>query len=750
MTHRVLVFHSLRLILAAALLVPTIHAPLAAQKRASSRKLATAPTPPAPLPPTTSVTSLGNGRVRHTTVFLHQAHEWAAASQGPIEGPVYRDSSMVISVPRGALSWHNLVEPVDAALPLSITARFAVDSGDARAAIGFAIVTPSHQYLFGLTPTRRHTVLLNSRFDNYTQSIQRVGANMNDTRPQPFVADQGALNTMTVDLTAQTVTLTINGTQVERWPRDRTFSPLEGGIQSLALFGLSSSFGRFHSVSVDYGRRAIPDVEGAFRGTTRLIVPELNNRPFSRYPVIAPNGAEIFLVQNPRHQADDDVAFAKALTDSTWTAAELLGRPINNNGANSVTAVSQDGNEVFLWGRYLPDGRPTTAGMSSTRRTVDGWSLPQNVTIEAYANASTTREETASPDRSVLILTAERPGETYGGKDLYVSFRRPDGSYSRPENMGPDVNSASDESTPYLAADGKTLYFSSNLAQDGYGDNDVFVSKRMDGTWTRWTPRTNLGRYVNTPNWDTYFTIHPSGRYAYMNTTVNGQNGIARLTLPQDSVTRTLLPDPVVVFTGRVLDARTKTPISTSIQYADLRTSEGLGSAISDPQSGKYSLVLPGGRSYGMHVSHPGYLPISDHLLIDTLRAYTVVERDLELEPIAAGATIRLNNIFFDSDAAELRPESRAELIRIVDLMKQQPNLRVEIGGHTDDRGSEAHNQQLSMARAQAVLAYLVESGIATARLKAAGYGKSRPKSKGTTDTDRQKNRRVEFTVVSI
>jgi hypothetical protein len=621
-----------------------------------------------PLPKTTTVETYANSRARHSTVFHHDGHEWTPALQGPTEPVSYRDSCIVIGVPRGAMAWFNLTEPITPSMPLSITSRFAIDSGDARGLLGIAIVTPSHQYLFGVTPQRRHSVLLNSRFDNYTQSIQRMGANPNDTRPQPFVAEQGALNTMTVDVTAQTITLTLNGTQVERWARDRMFSPLDGGIQAIAIFGLATTYGRVQSVVVDYGRRPIPDVDGAFRGTAKTIVPELNNRPYSRYPVIAPNGAEIFLVQNPRHQGDDDVAFAKALTDSTWTPSELIGRPINNQGANSVTAVSQDGNELFLWGRYLANGQPAAAGMSSTRRTADGWSLPQNVSIEAYSNASNTREETASPDRSVLILAAERSGETYGGKDLYVSFRRPDGSYTRPENLGPDVNSVADESTPYLAADGKTLYFSSNFAQDGFGDNDVFVSKRMDGTWTRWTPRTNLGRYVNTTGWDTYFTIHPSGRYAYMNTTVGGQNGIARLTLPQDSVTRTLLPDPVVVFTGRVLDARTKMPISTSIQYADLRTAEDLGSAISDPQSGRYSLVLPGGRSYGMHVSHPGYLPVSDHLLIDTLRAYTVVERDLELEPIAAGATIRLNNIFFDSDAAELRPESRAELIRIVEL----------------------------------------------------------------------------------
>jgi len=722
------------------------------KQRPKTTSVATAPVAAVPVfrPPSTSYTHLGAQRYRHSSVFTHASDEWQTASQGTLPSPEFVDSFMVVSVPSGSLFWQNLSQPIDATKPFTVSASLAVDSGDQRGAVGIGFSTPSHHYLFGVTPSRRHVALLHSRADDFTQPIQRVGTNTFDTRPQPFVAEKGALNTLFVEVSATQVTLTINGTLVERWPRDRLFSPLSGGIQSIILFALNTSTGRYKNVTVEFGRRTIPDVAGAFQGTTRVIVPELNNRPSSRYPVISPNGAELYLVQNPRHPSDDDVAVATAITDSTWAPAELIGTPVNNMGANSVTAVSQDGNELFLWGRYLSDGRPAQAGMSSTRRTSQGWSLPRNVTIDEYNNAARTREETSSPDRSVLILSAERSGETYGGKDLYVSFRKPDGSYSRPENLGPEVNSPADENTPFLAADGRTLYFSSNSSEDGFGDNDVYVTKRQDPTWTNWSARTNLGRHINTPGWDTYFTIHPSGRYAYMNTTVGTSNGIARLSLPQDSVTRTLLPDPVVVFTGRVLDARTKQPISTSIQYADLRTSEALGAAISDPQTGKYSLVLPGGRLYGMHVSHPGYLPMSDHLLIDTLRAYTVINRDLELEPIVAGATIRLNNIFFDSDASELRMESRAELLRLAELLKMQQNIRVEIAGHTDDRGSETHNLQLSTARAQSVLNFLVQSGVLPGRLQAVGHGKSRPRSKGTTDADRQQNRRVEFKVVSI
>jgi outer membrane protein OmpA-like peptidoglycan-associated protein len=186
------------------------------------------------------------------------------------------------------------------------------------------------------------------------------------------------------------------------------------------------------------------------------------------------------------------------------------------------------------------------------------------------------------------------------------------------------------------------------------------------------------------------------------------------------------------------------------IRYDDLATNKNIGTAVSEPKEGRYSVVLTGGRSYGFYASLDGFFPVSDNIELLDLKQYQVVERDLYLEPIAVGAKIRLNNLFFDTDKSELRPESTAELDRLIALLRTRSTITITIDGHTDDRGTDAHNNKLSTDRAASVMAYLVKSGIAPERLTSKGYGKTKPVAKGTSDAARRQNRRVEFSITSI
>jgi outer membrane protein OmpA-like peptidoglycan-associated protein len=421
---------------------------------------------------------------------------------------------------------------------------------------------------------------------------------------------------------------------------------------------------------------------------------------------------------------------------------------INNVDPNNVISVSQDGNELLIWGKYNTDGSPGGPGFSTTRRTSDAWSLPVMITNDHQANRASSREECLSADRSVMIAAREIDGESNGGKDLYVSFRRADGSYGELINLGEAVNTSGQEGAPYLAADGVTLYF--NSTETTYGDADIFVTKRLDDTWRNWSPRINLGPTINTPFWDCYFTIHPSGEYAYMNTSYGANDGIFRLTLPQDAASRKLLPEPVVVVRGRVFNASTKQPLGVDIRYEDLGSGKEIGRAVSAPSDGRYSIVLKGGMNYGFFAEKDGFFPVSDNIELTSLKVFAEVERDLYLEPIVAGAVIRLNNLFFDTDKATIRPESGTELDRLAEMLLAKPTMSVAIEGHTDDRGATQHNAALSQARAEAVRTYLTSKGIDAARLTAKGYGKTKPLTKGTSDLDRQRNRRVEFRIVSL
>ncbi|MCU0330768.1 MAG: OmpA family protein [Candidatus Kapabacteria bacterium] len=642
------------------------------------------------------------------------------------------------------------LQALDAEKPYQVSMSCIVDTASVGG-IGIHITGQRLKMVFRITGQQSYAATVTDVLTSQSALLSSPGPLGQQERPCTAIAPNGNLNKLVVRVSGDTVTFSINDSIVERWKNNQYLKDIRRPIRTMGFTTHRQVQGKIHSFEVEYNRRPIPDVPEAFSGVTKTYVPELNNRLSSRYPVFTPNGERMYLVQSPRGPyTDDDVAYADAITDSTWTASELIGYPINNQASNNVIAVSQDGNELFLYGQYSRNGVPSGLGVSTSRRLAEGWSIPTNVTIEDYRNSANTHEETASPDRSVLILSADRSGETYGKKDLYVCFRQPDGTFSRPLNLGPDVNSSDDEATPFLAADGRTLYFASNSPGTGYGEFDIYVTKRLDSSWTMWTPRINLGARINTANSELYFTIHPSGKYAYVNTSSKGKNGIVRMGIPQDDATLPLLPDAVVVLSGRVTNKRTGQPLSATIRYSNLRTGAELGSAISNPKDGRYSLVLPGGKAYGMYVTLDGYLPISDNVFVDTLRSYTPVTRNLEMEPLDVGATIVLQNIFFDSDASILRPESRSELDRLAQLLQQRPTITVEIRGHTDDRGSADHNEKLSMARAESVRSYLIQRGIMESRLSAKGLGKSQPASKGSSDADRQKNRRVEFSISSM
>ncbi|RPI67054.1 MAG: OmpA family protein [Ignavibacteriae bacterium] len=514
----------------------------------------------------------------------------------------------------------------------------------------------------------------------------------------------------------------------------------------MGVFYSSTVTGRYHTFSSTYTRRNMNTIADAFIGVRKTLVKEFEG-PGSRYPLMSPNGQQIYYVRSDT-VTYDDAWVADALTDSTWTQGRPLGKPINNATNNNVMSVSQDGNEIMLWGQYNADGTYRTMGFSTSRRTATGWSVPTDINTDHAVNKASTREECVSADRSVALLGREIEGSTFGSKDIYASFRKPDGSYGPLINLGANINTVGSENAPFLAADGRTLYWYSD--HETFGSSDIFVSKRLDDTWTNWTPRINLGPTINTAAWDAYFCIHPSGRYAYMNTSDGYRDGICRLDLPNDEATRKLLPDPVVIVKGRVFHAKTKQPLGVEIRYDDLTTNKNFGTAVSEPKEGRYSVVLTGGRSYGFYAQREGFFPVSDNIELKDLKQYQVIERDLYLEPIEVGSTIRLNNLFFDTDKSDLRPESRAELDRLIAMMSTTTSIRIVIEGHTDDRGTDPHNNKLSTDRASSVRSYLVKSGISADRLDAKGYGKTKPIERGVSDAARQRNRRVEFRITAM
>ncbi len=338
-----------------------------------------------------------------------------------------------------------------------------------------------------------------------------------------------------------------------------------------------------------------------------------------------------------------------------------------------------------------------------------------------------------------------RDGDTYGGEDLYVSFREGD-EYSKPLNLGTDINSFLDDFTPFLAADNKTLYFST-YGRRGYGSADIFVSRRLDDTWTKWSKPENLGPEINTTGWDAYLSVQASGKLAYM---VSGKNSLGSLDIFSITLPKAARPEALVLIKGKVLDKKTGKPLSTTIAYYDLSDNSQISTAISDPNTGEYSLTLPAGKKYSFLAKKEKYFAISENLDVLKIEEYQEIERDLYLVPIEKDAVIRLNNIFFESGKAELQSESYADLNRLADVLLKNATMKIEVQGHTDNVGSDATNQALSKKRAKAVYNYLKNSrNIPARQLTSRGYGEKHPVTSNSTKAGKAKNRRVQFKILA-
>jgi outer membrane protein OmpA-like peptidoglycan-associated protein len=343
--------------------------------------------------------------------------------------------------------------------------------------------------------------------------------------------------------------------------------------------------------------------------------------------------------------------------------------------------------------------------------------------------------------------------DSRGDQDLYVSFRTGDNSWTKPVNMGKVINTPKVEFAPFLASDNKTLYFASN-GHRGFGESDIFYARRQDDTWTNWSAPENLGKSINSFGWDGYYTISAKGDYAYFISTAGALNKVDFNPTDEDifriSLSKEAKPDPVVLVKGKVINSKTKAPIEADIYYESFPVKGENGIASSDPVNGDYKIVLPVGKKYGFRAEAEGYIAISQNEDFTAVDEYKEIERILELTPLKVGETVQLNNIFFVQSRAEIMPESEPELERLLKLMNDNPSLEIELGGHTDNRGSSSANVDLSQERALAIVKYLVENGIDKKRLEFKGYGGTQPIGSNANEESRSKNRRVEIKVLKF
>lgn len=434
----------------------------------------------------------------------------------------------------------------------------------------------------------------------------------------------------------------------------------------------------------------------------------------------------------------EDLYFSKLVNDQ-WSAPELLPQPINSKSNDFGSSFTGDG-QTMVYVRCDEPGAIGSCDLYITQLNGSTWTEPRNM-----GNVVNTKnwesQPTINTDGNRIIFTSIRPGG-YGASDLYMIEKNHLGLWGVPQNLGSIVNTPLSENSPFLAADGKTLYFSSN-GHPGMGGADIFYTVFENGKWS--TPK-NLGKPINSKGNDTNFSISASGD-AYLASSRLDENNfdIFKAELPDE-----LKPKPTIIVQGVVSNSVDDKPLSALVLIEDLNSGELIATNKSNAETGEYLVVLPAGRDYSVSANAEGFFFYSQSFELPTDTTYAEITNNIALEPIKKGTKVVLNNIFFEIGKAELKPISYVELNKAVTLMKNNKTMVIEVGGHTDSQGADAANLSLSQKRAQSVVEYIVLAGIERERLIAKGYGETVPIADNSTRDGRAANRRTEFVIVEF
>ncbi|WP_185113953.1 OmpA family protein [Fulvivirga imtechensis] len=464
-------------------------------------------------------------------------------------------------------------------------------------------------------------------------------------------------------------------------------------------------------------------------------------------PLLTPDGKTMFFsrVKDPNNiggeQDLEDIWYSERDDNGEWSKAQNIGMPLNNEGPNFICSVtpSAEGYVLLLGNRYKKG--KMIEGLSIAHKSDSGLTGTRPVIIENHENFSAYANYFLGNNEKILLMSVQRR-DTYGNRDLYVSFVQDNGRWSTPKNLGNVINTSEEESSPFLAPDGKTLYFSTK-GHLGFGGSDVFVSRRIDDSWTKWTEPENLGPFINSPDDEIFFHLAYDTKYAYY-TKGNGLDAdIYRLELPLFH-----LPEPVVELNVTVLDKNTLEPIPhANLVIFDKNKNKEEWKQKSDG-SGKFSFVIPNGTKYEISAQAENYLSIESHM-VDLSVVYESDEIDyvIHMDPIEVGQRIPLDNIYFDFNKATLRTESIPQLDKIYSFLEENSKVKIQLDGHTCSMGSEDYNQKLSEERARSVMDYLLNKGIRSKQVNSAGFGESKPLASNETESGRVQNRRVEFVI---
>ncbi len=495
-------------------------------------------------------------------------------------------------------------------------------------------------------------------------------------------------------------------------------------------------------------------------------------------PLLAPNDTAMYFTSRREHDEKakrspidnkhyEDI-YVSSAEGGDWLPARNMGKPLNSKNHNSAgVGLSMDGTQLFVYRGYKGGG-----GIYRSTLKDGEWAAPKNVQPQ-FRSKNRETSFTASPDAQTVYFVSDNEKLTTGGKDIFISELSASGKWGDPQNIGSEINSPYNEEAVFITPDGNTLYFSSK-GHNTMGGYDVFKSER--NAMGEWSPAVNLGYPVNSPDDDIFYKVAPDGRHAYYSTNRMGGYGgkdiydmvylgeekemlmstedILIAGIPGEEKKGFFLPslpvdiDTAYILTGKIFDSKSLEGIMAKLDFIDVDLSKVVATAVAN-DTGYYRASLPEGKAYGVEIIATDYLFFLDIIDVSGEGSDEEIHQDFGLDKVEVGATVVLDNIFFETSKATLKPESYPQLEQVLKFMNSNPTIRMEISGHTDNTGSLKLNTKLSQARAESVVEYLVEHGIDETKLDAMGYAFSQPISPNDTAEGRAKNRRVEFKILS-
>lgn len=468
------------------------------------------------------------------------------------------------------------------------------------------------------------------------------------------------------------------------------------------------------------------------------------NSPYKDYgPVITADESVMYFTSRRANNSSDELIVnteANYFEDvyvsynemGKWSKAENLGSPINTELHDATIGLSVDGQKMFVYrnmdifyaelkGEFWEETKPASKIINS-----DYWE--SSICF--------------SPDEKTIYFVSNREG-SFGGKDIFMTtFNASKGEWNHAKNIGPTINTEYDEDFVFIHPDGKTMYFSSK-GHENMGGHDIFKSVLEAGVWSQ--PE-NLGYPINTPGDDISFVLSANGDRGYFASDRLG--GFGDWDVLMVTFMKNKKESELVLLKGSILDQKTGAPIEAEITVTDNEKNEIVGEYRSNKKTGKFLLALPAGKNYGLAIEKDDYLFHSENFIVKSGDQYKEFVTEVNLQKITEGSSTILNNIFFKTNSSNVADESLPELEKLAEMLMKKMTLEIELGGHTDNVGSESFNQNLSEKRAKGVYDTLIKLGVNANQLKYIGYGFSKPIASNDTEEGRSKNRRLEVKII--